>query len=89
MSDVRTVIVKVTIPQIIVDRPKVTFRSKDGSFEERVDLSPGILQFLAGKTVGYFELKLSKNEIISMKPVPELTYDISVSATDKKEEVLQ
>lgn len=80
----KTLTVKVTIPRIIQDNPKVTFETRDGTFSQEAPLTSTINRWMQGKNEAYFELQMSATHIISMRPTTEEKYNATPGKTDEK-----
>lgn len=71
----KKLLVKVTLPRIIIDNPMACFSTKDGSWVQEVPVNQSIIKWMRGKNEGFFELKMDAIKIVSMRPITEAKFN--------------
>lgn len=72
---IKTYFVKATMPRLVTsDTPKIRLLSKDGTFDEEVQITSQTVKWMAGKYEAWFLLRKDSLKIHSMKKITEQEY---------------
>lgn len=73
-DSLETKMIKISIPKLITDNPMVKWTTADDSWSQETPLDSNIVRFMQGSYDKFFEITLTSQKIIGMKPVSETEY---------------